>query len=149
MADEAAPPYESLQLIFTYRHAYGALQPFFDGLRQGVAVGTRCPVCGRRWYPPRMTCRYHGVPAEGVEFSGRGEIIALTSGPTKLPLADRVCETTWALVRLGEAENAIVARILADGRVAEPGAGVMLVPPTGPAPHPAQHAVFTLIAEGR
>jgi len=44
----------------THVHTYGMLSPFFQGLREGKLMATRCPNTGcpenRLWIPPRAHC---------------------------------------------------------------------------------------------
>ena len=44
----------------THMHTYGLLSPFFEGLKEGRLLATRCTnkECGehRRWLPPRADC---------------------------------------------------------------------------------------------
>ncbi|MAE43877.1 MAG: hypothetical protein CMF63_02605 [Magnetovibrio sp.] len=44
----------------THVHTYGLLTPFFEGLKEGKLLATRCvnPDCAetRRWLPPRADC---------------------------------------------------------------------------------------------
>lgn len=44
----------------THVHTYGMLSPFFQGLREGRLMATRCPNTGctedRLWIPPRAHC---------------------------------------------------------------------------------------------
>jgi len=144
MNDNSNSPYESFELTFRYEHAYGELLPYFQGLRDGRAVAARCPVCARTWFPPRLSCRVDCIATEFVTLSGAGIVLALTQGPTKLPLTDTQAEMVWGLVRLHGAENSIVARIRPGATTPVPGAEVALVMPDADAPHPAQYAVFTM-----
>ena len=64
-------------------HSYGGLTPFFEGLRAGRLMGTRCVRAdcaeGRIWLPPRCYCPDCLAPMEWVEAPGHGEIYTHTT----------------------------------------------------------------------
>jgi uncharacterized OB-fold protein len=55
----------------THRHTYGKLSPFFEGLKKGKLLATRCvnPECkeNRLWLPPRADCPDCNQPMEWKE----------------------------------------------------------------------------------
>ena len=55
----------------THRHTYGKLSPFFEGLKKGKLLATRCvnPECkeNRLWLPPRADCPDCNQPMEWEE----------------------------------------------------------------------------------
>jgi uncharacterized protein len=57
---------------FVHRHTYGKLSPFFQGLKQGKLLATKCvnPDCGekRLWLPPRADCPDCNQPMEWQEI---------------------------------------------------------------------------------
>ena len=56
----------------THRHTYGKLSPFFEGLKKGKLLATRCvnPECkeNRLWLPPRADCPDCNQPMEWEEM---------------------------------------------------------------------------------
>ena len=39
-----------------YRHSYGRVSSFFEGLLEKKFMGTKCPTCGDVFFPPRVHC---------------------------------------------------------------------------------------------
>lgn len=137
-ADAAA-----VELVFTWRynHALGGLTPYFDGLLAGRAVATRCRVCGRAWFPPRLSCPDHGAAIDWTTLSGHGNIIVATRTAVALPLTERTEAAWFALIAMDGAQNATVGRLLFEG-AATPGLRVRLERDAGAIAHPAQAACF-------
>lgn len=145
MADSISARYDRLRLTFTYRHGYGGLTPFFDGLREGRCIGAECPECNRRWFPPRGQCPSDLSVTSTVELSGRGVVVALTTGPSTLPMSDVREQTTWALITLDQTVNALVARVTCGDLEPFPGAPVIIAAPREDITHPSQLAHFRLL----
>ena len=62
--------------VARYRFSAGIAQTrFLKALREGRIIGSRCPVCGRVYVPPRAFCEYcHAPTTEYVELPGTGRI---------------------------------------------------------------------------
>lgn len=115
-----------LVTTFHYTHPLGARGPYFDGLRQGRAVASRCAECGRCFFPPRYCC---GSELRWEELPGSGTVVVATNG--------------FALIAMDGADN------LALGVLREPasrGWRVCIAVAPGPAAHPAQAVFFQVVA---
>ncbi len=110
-----------------YSHPLGERGPYFAGLQGGRAIASRCPACGRAWFPPRHCCvaGFHWEP-----LAGTGTVVVATDG--------------FALIAMDGADN------LALGVLREPaqvGDRVRIALTPGPTEHPAQ-AVFFQVETG-
>jgi uncharacterized OB-fold protein len=137
------PTTTAIDLHLGYAHSLGGLDPYFQGLAQGRAVASRCPVCERQWFPPRLRCPDDHADTGWVELSGRGVVMALTSGRGRLPLVEAAADHTFALIALDGAENLAFGRI-GNGGAIDVGQAVRLAPVPGEPPHPAQAAWFVV-----
>jgi hypothetical protein len=111
-----------LSMTLRYSHPLGARAPYFEGLRSGHAIASRCTVCGRGWFPPRHCC---GAGFQWEQLAGTGTVVAATDG--------------FALVAMDGAHN------LALGAIREParaGDRVRIALSAGPTEHPAQASFF-------
>jgi len=145
-------PTHTLDLALRYRHATGALGPYFAGLFDGIALGTRCDRCGKTWFPPRLTCTAGHVVTRWEQLAGTGVVHSVTRGPGRLPFRQETGEHAFALIMLDGACNLAFGRLVgnAAGRatgdmLAKSGDTVRLVRPDMPAPHPAQYACFARV----
>jgi uncharacterized OB-fold protein len=134
----------TLELQLRYAHTPGALRPYFEALQQGQALGSHCPQCQRNWFPPRLLCPYDRSATEWVRLSGRGRIINVTCGASRLPLVQASAHHCFALLALDGADNASFARIVGDERALQAGARVRLTAVAAATPHPAQSACFVV-----
>lgn len=134
----------TLALQLRYAHTPGALRPYFEALQQGQALGSQCPRCQRNWFPPRLLCPHDRSATEWIRLSGRGRIINVTSGTSRLPLARTSTHHCFALVALDGAVNMSFARIVGDERALQAGARVRLTAVAAATPHPAQSACFVV-----
>lgn len=132
----------AIDLHLRYTHPLGALAPYFDGLREGQARASRCPVCRHTCFPPRLLCAHDRHQTEWTTLNGAGCIISVTSGISRLPLSDTKAAYCFALVAVDGADNAAFARVVGDPVLLVPGTRVHLVATGGEAPHPAQCACF-------
>jgi len=60
-----------------YHHSLGRVSKFFKGLIEGKLYGTRCPICGTVYCPPRAHCwnpDCRAQPTEWVELPKRGRV---------------------------------------------------------------------------
>jgi len=55
-------------LSIKYRIPVSRIEKFYDGLDHGVIMGTRCPVCGARFFPPQAWCSECGYSGD-MEFN--------------------------------------------------------------------------------
>ncbi len=148
MSDPDAAMAVPLKLELNYDHALGWAAPFHAALKEGRALASACPDCGRVWFPPRPVCDAHGVATEWREIPGDGQAIAVTQTRTRLPFTATSEETKFVLVRLDGVENAAFGRMRNADVEIEPGARVRLVVASVPLPHPAQAMIFTSEGDG-
>lgn len=141
MSDEPALSVD-LALTLGYHHGCGALSPFLNALREGRALGSRCPKCGDVRFPPRRLCLHDRNPTEPLPLDGTGEIIRLTTGSVPVPLSVPAQEQTFAEVLMAGADNRVLARLTGDPAQFRTGAKVRLASPKNPVRHPIQSLVF-------
>ena len=110
---------------FHYTHPLGARGPYFDGLRQGRAVASRCAECGRGYFPPRHCC---GPELRWEELPGSGTVVAATDG--------------FALIAMDGADN-LALGVLREP--APPGCRVRMARAPEQVEHPAQAAFFQVV----
>lgn len=134
-----------LQLTLSYRHGFGALSPFFQGLLEGRALASCCPVCGDVRFPPRLVCPHDGAATDWRALSGEGRLVSFTLGRGRLPLQHEAGEQLFGEVALDGASNRAFARIEAPAAQLRPGLRLRLMRPTTPPPHPIQALVFVPI----
>lgn len=132
----------ALELRLRYTLTPGALRPYFEALQQGRALASHCPQCKRNWFPPRLLCPHDRCGTGWVTLSGRGRIVTITGGTSRLPLAPTSAHHCFALVELEGADNMTFARIIGDELALQPGVHVRLVASADVPPHPAQSAYF-------
>lgn len=135
-------PYLAIDLHLRYMHPFGALRPYFEALTQGRAAATRCPTCLRAWSPPRLSCPQDQIDTQWIALSGHGHIVSVTSGESRLPLADTPGRHTFALIALDGADNLAFGRVVCGETTVKRGQRVRLLRAPGKAPHPAQAAYF-------
>ncbi len=111
-----------IEMQFRYQHPLGARAPYFDGLLQGRAMGSRCAVCARVSFAPALCCT---SDFQWVELPGTGKVVAATHG--------------FALIAMDGADNLALGVVLAPALV---GQQVRLCLAAGPAAHPTQAAFF-------
>ena len=116
-----------IEMRFRYQHPLGARSPYFAGLSQGVAMGSRCSQCERVSFPPRYCCS-SGLHWE--ELPGTGTVVASTDGA--------------ALIAMDGADNLALGLLHAPAPV---GQRVRIALADGPAEHPSQ-AVFFQVDTG-
>lgn len=71
-----------VRLVLDYSINEGVLQPYFDGLRAGRAIASRCDHCNHVAFPARSTCAI--CRADTISFqplSGRAEVVHRSDGP--------------------------------------------------------------------
>ena len=66
-------------IALDYTLPEGGMAPYFDALRAGVALASRCKGCGRISFPPRLVCAECGAEAhDWVRLSGRARVVLRT-----------------------------------------------------------------------
>lgn len=93
--------YIPLKLELDYAYSLGDLKPYFDALRQGRALASRCPECGRTSFPPRLVCNVDRFPATWQELTGCGSIQQLSAGRN----------ATFAQIAMDGADNQCLGRL--------------------------------------
>lgn len=139
-----------LRLQLQHRMPLGELAPYFAALAAGRALATRCTVCGRTWFAPRLSCPDHGPRTAWHELPGHGELVAVTHAVTGLPFVDAApARHGFALVAMAGAENRCFARLSSTLQAARPGQTVWISRAAGDWAHPAQAAEFVGRADAR
>jgi len=92
------------------------MEYFYDGLKQGKIMGSRCPACGRVSLPPRMICERCFVKAdEWVELPATGTVQACTMASVKVAengdLVDLGTPEAIAMVKHDGADTCVAARL--------------------------------------
>lgn len=132
-----------LTLTLRYAHPLGELAPYFRGLEDGRAVASRCPVCARAWFPPRLTCPEHGATT-WADLSGKGRVVGVSIADSTLPFGTDNVRRAFLMVALDGAETAAFGRFAGDPDTARTGMRVRLARAPGTWPHPAQAAWFAI-----
>jgi uncharacterized OB-fold protein len=137
-----------LELRLRYAHGTGALQPYFDALRGGRALASRCPACGRVWFPSHIHCPDDGTACGWLDLEGHGRVVSATETHARLPFAEAAAAHVFVLVAMQGADNAAFGRLTpgVPGRNLA-GRRVGLVGVADAVPHPAQAALFELLEE--
>lgn len=131
-----------LNLSLDYRHGLGALQPYFDALKAGIALATHCPGCGNAWYPPRLSCCSLNLAKRWVELAGTGTIAAVTTGDGVAPFTEIHLGNYLALVSLDGASNSALGWLTGFDAAPHPGTRVRLIGIAEPVAHPVQAVRF-------
>ena len=134
----------ALQLQLHHTHPLGELQPYFNGLMAGRAIGSCCPVCARTWFPPRPDCPDHRRGVTWVELPGSGRIVDVTLTEGRLPFGIESKRRAFVLVRMDGAENHAFGRLAEVPDASAVGRSVWLSRAGGHWPHPAQAACYVL-----
>ncbi len=92
------------------------MEHFFDGLKERRILGSRCPVCGRVFLPPRMVCERCFVKAdEWVELPATGTVEACTEASVEVSeageMVDLEAPVAIAMVKHDGADTCVAARL--------------------------------------
>ncbi len=92
------------------------MERFFDGMREGKLMASRCPGCGRVFLPPRMVCERCLTRAEDwVELPLTGSVETFTEAHVRLApdgtLEDLEDPELIAMVRHDGADTCVAARL--------------------------------------
>lgn len=101
---------------------------FFDELKDGRIVGSKCPECSRVLVPPRIFCEECFVDTnEWVEVSTQGTI--LTFAESYFGLQGQKLEEPWyvGIIALDDSDGGLFHRLVPDERPVEIGARVEAV----------------------
>lgn len=101
--------YFPLSIEFEYEYSLGELKPYFDALKKGIAVASKCPTCGTVSFPPRLTCDQNRHTTTLIELRGTGHIKSVTKGK------DVHGKTIiFALISMDGADNLSLGRVSGD-----------------------------------
>ncbi|SDG81505.1 Zn-ribbon domain-containing OB-fold protein [Microbacterium pygmaeum] len=86
---------------------------FWDGLRDGTFLTTRCQDCGHMTFPPKPVCpECWKSNVEWVELSGRGVLVSYTEVSAAPQMFEHEAPYTLCIVDLDESVRC-VSRVLA------------------------------------
>lgn len=129
MADEKSGALQWLdlrELDLRYVISIENIKPFFDGLREGKLVTTKCKQCGRLFFPPQRDCPACRISEmDWVELSRGGVLETLTVIFVKPPSYGGYDPYTVAIAKLDDGPR-ITAWLKGDPRKAKPGMRVKL-----------------------
>ncbi|RJP31826.1 MAG: Zn-ribbon domain-containing OB-fold protein [Actinobacteria bacterium] len=96
------------------------MEQFFDGMKEGKILASRCPACGRVYLPPRMICeRCFAKAEEWVELPETGTVETFTEAHVKLApngtFEDIDGPEIIAMVKHDGADTCIAARLEGGG----------------------------------
>lgn len=112
------------ELCLRYRIPIKGIEKFFEGLDQGIIYGTRCPVCGARYFPPQAWCSGcgYGGPMEFYPLNTRGHLLTFTRIYTKPKSFAGFDDYTVGIARLDEEGINVLAWL--DEDIKEPRVGM-------------------------
>ncbi len=95
------------------------MERFFDGMKEGKLLASKCPACGRVYLPPRMICeRCFSKAEEWVELPLTGTVEAFTAAHVGLAqngvLEDLDQPEFIAMVKHDGADTCVAARLDAE-----------------------------------
>jgi len=95
------------------------MENFYDGMKEGKILGSKCPACGRVYLPPRMICERCFTKAdEWVELPATGTVQACTRAYVQVAengdLVDLEATEIIAMVKHDGADTCIAARLEGD-----------------------------------
>lgn len=134
MTDQAAR-YFPLRIELDYAYSLGELAPYFDALKNGEALASRCPECGAVNFPPRLVCDRDGQKAKWRELPGTGVVVEVTTG-----FDSDGNDVSFALISMDGAGNSALGRLSYSH--GNKGDRVKMAATQPDAAHPARQAVF-------
>jgi uncharacterized OB-fold protein len=95
------------------------VENFFDGLKEGKFMASKCPSCGRVYLIPRMICEHCFTKAEDwVELPDTGTVESFTVANVKVAvngdLEDLASPEVIAMVKHDGADTCLAARLETD-----------------------------------
>ncbi len=89
------------QLTLDYQLQAGWLEPFVNGLQQGIAIARCCSACKKTSFPPIRVCECNHTVGEWVTLSGEARIAHRCDGT----------EGSFALAKFDGADTQTVVRL--------------------------------------
>ena len=115
--DQSRVPRASIPLSPAFNWSVGNwMEQFFDGMKEGKILASRCPACGRVYLPPRMICERCFVKAEEwVELPETGTVETFTEAYVKLSesgkLEDLEKPEIIAMIKHDGADTCVAGRV--------------------------------------
>lgn len=123
------PFLRSRKLEITYNIPIGRTFRFWEGLREGRILATKCKTCGKLYFPPVADCgECYSSEIEWVELSGKGRIVAYTHVVVRPPSFQDFQPYTVAIAELEEGVKALAWLVGARKRDLRIGMRVKMVP---------------------
>lgn len=126
--------YIPIRIILDYSYSLGELKPYFDTLRNGEALGSKCPECQKVHFPPRLICEDDGTSTEWHQLEGTGTITEITT---------QANGESFALIAMDGASNKALGHLTQSS--VKPGDRVKITQYDPEAEHPANCVVYTLV----
>ncbi|MDP7982805.1 MAG: Zn-ribbon domain-containing OB-fold protein [Conexivisphaerales archaeon] len=96
------------ELRLRYQISVERTRKFYDGLREGRVLTTRCRSCGELYFPPQSFCtRCGSEDMEWVELSGEGELLTFTVIKAKPTSFSHYGDYTVGIARMPEGVNVL------------------------------------------
>lgn len=103
--------YSSVNLSLTYRHGWGKLSPYLDGLQRGKLWGTKCEQCGNFWVPPRRICLCGCSALQWQQHVGQGIVRRMTHTKSA-PIGREPALLTFVIVQFENTSAAALANLI-------------------------------------
>ena len=94
-------------LKLEYELPIGKIRGFFEGLKQGKVMATKCPKCGKIYFPPQHECVKCKTETEWFELSGEAELLTYTIINVKPKTFSHYKDYIIAIGRLKEGINVL------------------------------------------
>ncbi len=105
------------EITLRYVLPVSGVKRFFEGLKEGKLLATRCPKCGAKFFPPQPDCPECGSSeVEWFETSGEGVLLSYTVINVKPESFSKYPDYIVGVARLDDGVN-----VIAWVRDAEPG----------------------------
>ncbi len=109
------------ELRIRYMISIENIKPFFEGLREGKLMGTKCKKCGEVYFPPQRDCnKCLESDMEWIELSKEGTLETLTVIFVRPPSFGEYDPYTVAIAKLDDGPR-ILAWLKGDPKQVRPG----------------------------
>jgi len=125
--EKNTPIWESTrELRLRYRIGITNLLEFFNGLKEGKVLGTRCKKCGVKYFPPQKNCSFCGGDIEWYNVASNGRLITYTKIIVKPASFEKYPDYLVGIAKMEDGTN-IIAWIEAELKELRVGLPVRLI----------------------